>query len=110
LHNCAAKLLHLPAVLESGARTFHFGAPMDLPAALGKVPGDVILCGNLDPAAVFCQASPAEVIERTKTLLNQTAAFPNFLISSGCDIPPGAPLENLDAFYRAVGGSARDQF
>ena len=37
LHNCAARLLHLPAILETGLTTFHFGAPMDLPAALGKV-------------------------------------------------------------------------
>jgi uroporphyrinogen decarboxylase len=53
LHNCAARLLHLPAILETGLSTFHFGAPMDLPAALAKVPPEVVLCGNLDPASVL---------------------------------------------------------
>jgi uroporphyrinogen decarboxylase len=102
LHNCAAKLPHLPAILESGAKVFHFGAPMDLPAALRKVPGDIVLCGNLDPAGVFCQSTPDEVRQRTRDLLAATRAFPNFIISSGCDVPPAAPFENLVAFYEAV--------
>jgi uroporphyrinogen decarboxylase len=102
LHNCAAKLPHLPAILEASAKVFHFGAPMDLPAALGKVPKDIVLCGNLDPAGVFCQSTPEEVRTRTGDLLDATRAFPNFIISSGCDVPPGAPFENLFAFYEAV--------
>ncbi len=28
--------------------------------------------------------------------------YPNFLISSGCDIPPITPWENIDAFFAAV--------
>lgn len=102
LHNCAAKLLHLPAVLETGLNTFHFGAPMELPAALKRVPPDVVLCGNLDPAAVFVQSAPRDVATRTVQVLSATATHRNFVISSGCDVPPNAPLENLDAFYKAV--------
>ena len=102
LHNCAAKLLHLRSVLEAGVTTFHFGAPMDIVAALGKVPSDVVLCGNLDPAGVFCQLSPGEVAARAAALLAATAAHRNYVLSSGCDVPPNAPLANLDAFYRAA--------
>jgi uroporphyrinogen decarboxylase len=102
LHNCAAKLLHLPAILETGLQSFHFGAPMDLPAALDKVTPEVVLCGNLDPAGVFCQLPPAEVTDRVAALMHATSAHRNFVISSGCDVPPNAPLESLDAFYKAV--------
>ncbi len=102
LHNCGAKLLHLPAMLDTGLKTFHFGAPMDLPAALDKVALEVVLCGNLDPAGVFCQLPPAEIRTRTSALLRATSAHRNFVISSGCDIPPNAPLASLDAFYQAV--------
>jgi uroporphyrinogen decarboxylase len=102
LHNCAAKLPHLAAIQETGLSVFHFGAPMDMAAALAKVPPDVILCGNLDPTAVFVQLPPAEVIARTAQLLAATAAHRNFVISSGCDVPPTAPLASLDAFYQAV--------
>lgn len=102
LHNCGAKLLHLPAILETGLKSFHFGAAMDLPAALAKVPAEVVLCGNLDPAGVFCQLQPAEITTRTAALLRSASAYKNFLISSGCDVPPNAPLASLDAFYHAV--------
>ena len=99
LHNCAAKLVHLPATIESGAKILHFGAPMDLPAALAKVPNDVILCGNLDPTRVFLHSKPDEVIVETQALAKATQGFRNYVISSGCDVPPGTPLANLEAFF-----------
>ena len=104
LHNCAAKVVHLPSLLGTGLTTFHFGAPMDLPAALGKVPPKVVLCGNLDPAGVFCQLTPEEVYARTAGLLQATEPHRNFVVSSGCDLPPNSWLASLDAFYDAVGG------
>ena len=113
LHNCGAKLVHLPALLETGLKSFHFGAPMDMVAALGKVPGDVVLCGNLDPAAVFLRLPPREIMARAEELLKTVAAHPNFVLSSGCDIPAAAPLEGLDAFYAAltaVKPGARSEF
>ena len=106
LHNCAAKVLHLPAILETGARSFHFGAPMDLLTALKKVPPDVVLCGNLDPAGVFCQLPASEVTVRAADLLAATAGHHNHVLSSGCDLPSGTSLANLDAFFTAVKSAA----
>ena len=103
LHNCAAKRLHLPAVLETGWKTFHFGAPMDIAAALDQVPADVVLCGNLDPTGVFVQLQPVEIMARVAALLAATKGRPNFVLSSGCDVPCAAPLASLDAFYAAAG-------
>ena len=102
LHNCGAKLLHLPAIQETGLKAFHFGSPMDIIGALGKVSPDVVLCGNLDPTGVFVQMIPDEVQAQAGRLLTATAGRKNFVLSSGCDLPPGAPLANLDAFYRAL--------
>jgi uroporphyrinogen decarboxylase len=102
LHNCGAKLVHLDKVLESGAEIYHFGAPMDIVAALERVAGQVILGGNLDPAAVFHGGTPESVRTATLALLDATKDHKNFFISSGCDIPPGTPLANLEAFYKAV--------
>lgn len=102
LHNCAAKPVHLGAVRESGARIFHFGAPMDIPAALKGLPAGTIVCGNLDPAAVFVH-SPADVVARlTRELIASTGGNPNFVVSSGCDVPAATPHENLDAFFRGA--------
>ncbi len=102
LHNCAARLAHVPAILQTGLTTFHFGTPMDMRAALDKVPATTVLCGNLDPAGVFCRSKPEEVRAQTVELLTRTAGIRNYVLSSGCDIPPGTPLANLDAFYSAI--------
>lgn len=101
-HNCGAKLVHLEEILKDGAAIHHFGKPMDIVAALQRVDSETILAGNLDPAEVFVGTTPEEVYQRTTELLNATAAYRNFLISSGCDLPPNLPLPNLDAFYQAV--------
>jgi uroporphyrinogen decarboxylase len=106
LHNCAAKLVHVPAILESGPSAFHFGAPMDLVGALGKVSPDIVVCGNLDPTAMFLQSTPEQLTAKTNELVAATHAHRNFVISSGCDVPSGSPLANLDAFHAAVAGSS----
>jgi uroporphyrinogen decarboxylase len=102
LHNCAAKINHLPAILESGVSLYHFGSPMDLPAALKSVPGTTVLCGNLDPAGIFLNSSEKEILIHTEALLRATSEHNNFVISSGCDVPPGVTMNKLDAFYKAV--------
>jgi uroporphyrinogen decarboxylase len=101
LHNCGAKLAHLKAKLDTGVRILHFGKPMDIVAALGQVPEDVVLCGNLDPAEVFVNGTVAEVRLKTRTLLEATAQYKNFVISSGCDVPAQAPMQNLWTFFTA---------
>jgi uroporphyrinogen decarboxylase len=102
LHNCGARLVHLPKVLESGAEIYHFGAPMDIAAALEQVDEQIILCGNLDPTAVFFSGTEAEVEQQTLELMNATRPYRNFIASSGCDLPPGVPIQNMDMFYRVV--------
>jgi len=108
LHNCAAKALHLDAVASSGAHVLHFGAPMDIPQALAKLPPTTIVCGNIDPASVFVHGTPDTVAAKTRELLTATAGHRNFVISSGCDVPAATPIENLEAFFREASASAVD--
>lgn len=35
--------------------------------------------------------------------MERCSVYPNFVISSGCDIPPMTPKENIDAFFEAIG-------
>jgi len=58
--------------------------------------------GNIDPAGVFKHGSAEYMQQKTLELLTKTKDYKNFIISSGCDIPPGTPLENVNAFYNAV--------
>jgi uroporphyrinogen decarboxylase len=102
LHNCGAKLPHLPKVLASGAEIYHFGAPMDLPAALAEVQGQAVLAGNLDPADVFLNGTPDSIHHKTAALLEATRPYAHYFLSSGCDLPPGTPLENIRAFVETA--------
>ncbi len=102
LHNCAAKLAHLPSILATGLRHFHFGAPMELAKAFAKVPEEVTLMGNLDPSAVFCLSTPEETYAKTAALLRENALAKRWVLSSGCDLPPETKLDHLDAFFAAA--------
>ena len=44
-----------------------------------------------------------EVREKTLELLGCCAKYKNFVLSSGCDIPPATPWENIDAFFASYG-------
>ncbi len=101
-HNCGARKTHLEKILESGVDMCHFSTPMNIPEALPLVKRGVILAGNLDPTAAFHSGTMEQVRTQTSQLLAQTSQYPNFVISSGCDIPPNTPLANLQAFYDTV--------
>jgi uroporphyrinogen decarboxylase len=102
LHNCGARIGHLGAKLDTGVKMLHFGKPMDLVAAIRKVPPDVVVCGNLDPSEVFVGSTAEVVRQKTGDLLEAMRLYKNFVISSGCDIPAQAPMENLIAFFDTV--------
>ncbi len=106
LHNCGAKLVHLDKILEAGAEMYHFGAPMDLPAALARVDGRALIGGNVDPAFIHA-GPPAAVRAEAVRLLELTSGNRNFVLSSGCDLAPGTPLENVEALCAAVASDER---
>jgi uroporphyrinogen decarboxylase len=101
-HNCGAKLVHLPQIVEAGAAGYHFSSPMDILEAVKQVDGRTIIAGNLDAVKVFYRGKLEEVRRATESLLSATVTYPNFIISSGCDLPLGTPLENLAVFYETV--------
>ena len=102
LHNGRASLEHLGAILDSEAGLFHFGPSMDMVGALGKVPPETIVSGNIDVEQIFRKGSPQSAGDATRALLEATGPYKNFIVSSGSEIPPGSPLANLNAFFRAV--------
>ena len=101
LHNCANSGQCTHAMIDSGARVLHFGNLTDMEEALRVCPPDVLVMGNLDPVGLFKLGSPQKVRESSRQLLDKAKSYRNFVISSGCDIPPHTPPENIDAFFEA---------
>ena len=102
-HNCGDAILNLTeGIVSSGAAAYHFGNAVDMKKMLEKMPSDVIVMGNIDPVGEFRNGTPESIAKATEALLETCKAHPNFVISSGCDIPPMAKWENIDAFFGAV--------
>lgn len=102
LHNCGNAGHCTDAMVKSGAKGLHFGNKIDMISALDDTPQEILVMGNIDPVGIFKQATAQEVYDTTLELLNKTTDRNNFIISSGCDVPPGTSFENIKAFYRAV--------
>lgn len=102
LHNCGNGGHCTDAMVASGAKGLHFGNKINMVEALQACPDDKLVMGNLDPVGLFKQSSASQVYEATEALLKRTSAWKNFVLSSGCDVPPHIPFENIDSFYRAL--------
>jgi uroporphyrinogen decarboxylase len=102
LHNCGNKGQCTAAMLKTGAMAYHFGNMIDMVPVLEECPADVLVLGNLDPVGLFKSAEPQVMKEATLDLLESTKQYPNFVLSSGCDVPPHTPQANIEAFYETL--------
>lgn len=102
LHNCGNTGQCTGAMVSTGAGALHFGNAIDMQKALDECPETVLVMGNLNPVELFKQSTSDDVYNETISLLEKTSSYRNFVISSGCDMPPGVSPENIKAFFRAL--------
>lgn len=101
-HNCGNNTLKMvDTILSTGCRLYHFGNAISIEQMLKLMPKDVMVMGNIDPVSLK-DASKEDVIAATNALLEAVGDVDNFVISSGCDIPPFAKWENIDAFMKTA--------
>ena len=101
-HNCGNNTLKMvDTILSTGCRLYHFGNAISIEQMLKLMPKDVMVMGNIDPVSLK-DASKEDVIAATNALLEAIGDVDNFVISSGCDIPPLAKWENIDAFIKTA--------
>jgi uroporphyrinogen decarboxylase len=102
-HNCGNSTINIiESILRTGSAAYHFGNSIDMAKMLEHVPADTVTCGNVDPAGQFRNGTPESIYAVTSELLKKCAKYPNYVPSSGCDIPPLSKWENIDAFFKAV--------
>ena len=102
-HNCGGNTPHMvKSLLSFGAAAYHFGNAVDMVEMLEKIPSDVVVMGNVDPAGVLRMGMVESVRKTTLDIMARCSEHQNFVISSGCDVPPLTPWENIDAFFDAV--------
>jgi len=103
-HTCGNTMHLVGKMAESGVDAVSLDAPeagVDLPAVAKKLPPEVMVMGNISPTGAMLTGRPAEVETEVTELLTSMEPFPNFVLSTGCDLPQETPLENIHAFMRA---------
>ncbi|MBR6740047.1 MAG: uroporphyrinogen decarboxylase family protein [Clostridia bacterium] len=102
-HNCGNNTpMILESLLSNGCDAYHFGNAADMERILAAAPSDKLILGNIDPAGTFRMGTPDKVRSETLALLEKCSKYPGFVLSSGCDVPPMTPWENIDAFFAAA--------
>ena len=102
-HNCGGAVIRqIDSILSTGAAAYHFGNVIDMAEMMPHIPADTVAMGNVDPAGEFRGGTPESIRAATRKVMESCREYPNFVISSGCDIPPLSRWENIDAFFAAV--------
>ncbi len=102
-HNCGGSTIQqIDSILATGSAAYHFGNAIDMAEMMTHIPAGTVAMGNVDPAGEFRNGTPDSIRAATLAVMDACCKYPNFVISSGCDIPPLSRWENIDAFFAAV--------
>ena len=102
-HICGNTNKITEAMLESGCDMLSVDVKVPLLRAKELGGDKVPIIGNVDPINTMMLGTPDEVREEVMRDIADCADSPNgYIVSTGCDIPVDAPLENIYAFMDAV--------
>ncbi|MFA5078042.1 MAG: uroporphyrinogen decarboxylase family protein [Dehalococcoidia bacterium] len=102
-HNCGNSTVKIiDSILSTGASLYSFGNAVQMSEVMQHIPSHTIAMGNIDPAGQFSNGTPESVRKSTLKVLDECGKYPNYVVSSGCDIPPLSKWDNIDAFFEAV--------
>lgn len=102
-HNCGDTAIRtIDTITSNGCRVFHFGNAIDMEEMMPHIPENMLAMGNIDPAGEFRNGTPESIRKATLDVMNKCCKYPNFVISSGCDIPPMSDWNNIHSFFNAV--------
>ena len=102
-HNCGDNVpLMKEGIYSLGAMGYHFGDAIHLADMFVGAPSDALIMGNVSPSAQFRNGTPDSIREVTQNIMAECGENANFVISSGCDIPPQCSWDNIDSFFAAA--------
>ncbi len=78
-----------------------FGYQVNLDRIAEVMGGRVVLIGNIDPMLIH-SGTPEQVREATRIAIEKLAPYRGYIVQDGNNIPPGSPLENINAMTEAA--------
>jgi len=100
-HVCGNTMHLIERFCELGVDGLSLDSAVSLPAVARKVPQDIVLVGNIDPVSVMLHGNPEAVRREVLNLRRAMSDRRSFVLSTGCDLPPETPFENIEAFVQA---------
>ncbi|MCA9903431.1 MAG: hypothetical protein KC547_06215 [Anaerolineae bacterium] len=78
-----------------------FGYQVDLDKIASVMGGRVVLIGNISPMLIHT-GTPDEIRAAVRQVIEKLGHFRGLIIQDGNNIPPGSPLENINAMMEAA--------
>jgi uroporphyrinogen decarboxylase len=103
-HTCGNTMALVGKMAEAGVDAVSLDSPaagVDLLEVARGLSSNVVIMGNINPTGCLLNGKPKDVEEDVSALLKAMRTYPNFILSTGCDLPQETPLENIHAFMRA---------
>jgi len=103
-HTCGNTMHLINEMADSGVDGLSLDSKevgVDLREAAKILTKYVVLIGNINPSKEMLRGTPEEVRAEVNQLLDEMNPYPNFILSTGCDLPQETPEENIAAFMDA---------
>ena len=103
-HTCGNTMHLIEEMVESGADGISLDSKevgITLPEVAKSVPESVVVIGNISPTTTMLFGKPGDVRREVIELMDAMQSCPNFILSTGCDLPQEIPVDNIDAFMKA---------
>jgi uroporphyrinogen decarboxylase len=103
LHICGNTTKIWQDMVDTGAGILSLDDTIDLAAAKHAVGDQVTLFGNVKPTATMYLGTTQDVRRDAKECLTKGYDNPKgYILSLGCGLPMGAPVENIQALFQAA--------
>ncbi len=100
LHICGNTTALLPYLARTGADIVDLDWMVDLAEARRVLGPSITICGNVDPVSIMLQGNREDVFKKSLECYHKTGM--PFILSAGCEIPPGTPVSNLKTLCDSV--------
>ncbi|MBN2275866.1 MAG: uroporphyrinogen decarboxylase family protein [Bacteroidales bacterium] len=100
-HTCGNTMHLIEKMKESQVDGISLDSPkvgVSLPEVARILKNDTLLLGNIDPTGTILNGEPDAVKKEVRDLLQSMDFYPNFILSTGCDLPQEVSIENINAF------------
>jgi uroporphyrinogen decarboxylase len=102
LHICGQTTPILEKMVETGAKILEVDYQVNLREAKQKVRSRACIQGNVRPTGALLEGSYNEVLSEARKCLEDAAAGGGYILSTGCEVPYEARMENARALVEAA--------